>query len=276
MIRIHGDVVLITGVSSGIGKSIAAELPKLGYRVYGTSRTVTEAIRSNTSAAGGFLETIAGDVRSDASVQQVVRHVLDKEGRIDILINNAGIGIAGSIEDTSVAEALQQFDTNFFGAMRMCHAVLPVMREQKKGLIIQIGSVAGIISIPFQSMYSASKFALEAMIEALRMETREFGIRAVLVEPGDTRTGFTANRVSTSASNRNPAYQQHFEKAVKRMANDEQHGPEPIVVTNVVLKMLRKKNPPVRCVVGFSYKLICFLKRILPSRLVGMIVGSMY
>ena len=130
---------------------------------------------------------------------------MDKEGRIDVLINNAGFGISGAIEETSEEEAYSQFNTNFFGMHRMCRNVLPIMRKQRKGLIINIGSVAGLFSIPFQTMYSASKYAMECYTEALRMEVRDWGIRAVIIEPGDTRTGFTDNRYYCAESE-NTAY----------------------------------------------------------------------
>lgn len=273
---VHGKVVLITGASSGIGLNTASELMKQGYKVYGTSRKANGSTRTNSPAGDGFLEMIPLDVRNDESVQTGIRHVLDKEGRLDILINNAGMGIAGAIEDTSIDEARMQIETNFFGVVRMCRAVLPIMREQKKGLIITIGSVGGIFSIPFQAFYSCSKFALEALIESLRIETKEFGIRASLVEPGDTKTQFTANRVKAEQSKTNPAYRKHFEKALNRMIHDEENGPEPIVVTKCVLKILNKKNPPIRIIAGFNYKLMCFLKRILPARFVESVMASMY
>lgn len=273
---LHGNVVLITGASSGIGLNIATELMNLGYRVYGTSRKAEGNVRTDSPGGDGFLEMVRLDVCDDDSIQKAIQYVLDKEGRLDILINNAGIGIAGAIEDTSIEEAKIQLETNFFGVVRMCRAALPIMRQQKKGLIITTGSVGGIFSIPFQAFYSCSKFALEALVESLRIETREFGIRASLVEPGDTKTQFTANRVKTEQSNTNPAYRKHFEKALNRMIKDEENGPEPIVVTQCVLKILNKKNPPIRVIAGFNYKLMCFLKRILPARFVESVMASMY
>ena len=148
-------------------------------------------------------------------------YVMNKEGRIDVLINNAGFGLSGAIEETSADEAISQLNTNFFGVHRMCRNVLPIMRRQKKGLIINIGSVAGLFSIPYQSMYSASKYALEAYTEALRLEVRDFGIRAVIIEPGDTRTEFTENRFYTEESrDRLPPKMASIEK----MKKDEQAG----------------------------------------------------
>jgi len=276
MSHLYGDVVIITGASAGIGQATAQELMKDGYKVYGTSRKAKTGDRRIEPGSEGFLEMIPLDVTSDDSVRGAIAYVLEKEKRIDVLINNAGMGIAGAIEDTTLEEAQTQFATNYFGVLRMCRAVLPIMREQKKGLIVTVGSVAGIFSIPFQAQYSASKFAIEALMETLRMETRAFGIRAALVEPGDTKTSFTASRIFTAASKTNPAYQAHCKKAVERMAHDEQHGPEPIVVTRVIQNIIRKKNPPIRIVVGSSYKMLCFFKRLLPAGLVERILASMY
>src|SRR5258708_5663628 len=185
------SVVLVTGASSGIGAIAAAFLAERGYRVYAGAR-------SAVTAAG--VEPIALDVSDDASVTRAIEAILAKEGRLDILVNNAGFGIAGAIEDTSIDEARAQFDVNFFGVLRMCRAVLPAMRPRKAGYIVNIGSIGGLIAIPFQGFYSASKFALEGFSEALRLEVRPFGIHVVLIEPGDHRTSFTPNRRSTPHS----------------------------------------------------------------------------
>ncbi|MCM8711152.1 SDR family oxidoreductase [Clostridium sp. SYSU_GA19001] len=268
-------VVLITGASSGIGQAIANTLMEKGYRVYGTSRNIKEENIIKAKSGSGFLKMIPLDVRSDESVKAAVEYILQKEITIDILINNAGFGIAGSVEDTSPEEALSQFDTNFFGVLRMCRAVLPKMREQKQGLIINISSVAGLISIPFQSMYCASKYALEAMTEALRIEAKPFGIKVSLVEPGDTKTGFTQMRQYTAASY-NSAYNLAFLKSIKKMEKDEQNGPTPKLIVDAVLKIMNSKNPPIRIVAGFSYKTLVFLKRILPSRFVEFVVSRIY
>ncbi|MCR4435507.1 MAG: SDR family oxidoreductase [Clostridiales bacterium] len=278
---LYGSVVLVTGASSGIGKAIAEKLAMEGYKVYGTSRNQrlededSPVIRSG--AKGGFLKILKMDVCSEESVKRAVGHVIEREGTINILINNAGFGIGGAVEDTTAEEAFRQFDTNFFGVLRMCRNVIPVMRAQGKGLIINIGSVAGLISIPFQSMYSASKYAVEAMSEVLRMEVQPFGIKVTLIEPGDTKTGFTKNRQAAQAAEKNTSvYRDRYEKAINAMAVSEMNGPGPDKVVNVVLKVIEMKNPPVRKVVGVSYKLIVFLKRILPSRLVEFVVAKLY
>lgn len=277
MKKVYGNVVLITGASSGIGKAIAIKLANLGYRVYGTSRKKIDdkyEIISNTG--NGFFRLIQLDVCQDDSVQNAVKIVLEMEGTIDILINNAGYGIAGSVEDTSTIEAISQFDTNFFGVHRMCRVVLPIMRKNKRGIIINVSSVAGILTIPFQSMYSASKFALEAMTEALRSEVRTFGIRVVLVEPGDTNTGFTNSRQLVSDADDNSAYKEIFNRSINRMSKDEMNGPGPDIVAKVITRMLNRKYPPVRIAVGFQYKIIAAVKRFIPSRIVSFVVGRLY
>jgi short-subunit dehydrogenase len=175
------DVVLITGASSGIGQALAYTLMEKGYKVYGTSRGIKNEETIKAKNGSGFIKMIPLDVCSEVSVKNAVDYILQRELAIDILVNNAGFGIAGSVEDTSPEEALSQFDTNFFGVLRMIRAVLPKMREQKNGLIINVSSVAGLISVPYQSMYSASKYAVEAMTETLRLEVKPFGIRVSMV-----------------------------------------------------------------------------------------------
>ena len=275
----YGNVVLITGASSGIGKAIAEALMKNGLKVYGTSRKPGgNAGQSdpNASQNGGFLKMVQLDVCSEESVKKAVDEVIAQEGRIDILINNAGFGLAGAVEDTSPEEAYKQLNTNFLGALRMYRAVLPVMRKQKKGLIINISSVMGFISIPYQSMYSASKYALESMSEVLRMEVKPFGIKVVLIEPGDIHTGLTENREFVAACKNNSVYKEQCDKAIDSMAKSEMNGPPPTIVVKDIFRILKKRNPPIRVVVGFSYKLVAFLKRILPSRWVEFIVTKLY
>jgi len=271
--------VIITGASAGIGKATAELLMKKGFHVYGTSRKVTGNIDVNAAEdaqSGGFIRMISLDVTSEDSVNTAVESIISKEGHIDILISNAGIGIAGSIEDVSLSEADLQFDVNFFGTLRMIKAVLPYMREQGYGKIIAISSVAGAISIPYQAHYSASKFAVEGLIEALRHEIAPFGIKACLVEPGDTRTDFTKSRIVAKKASEDSPYYQRFKKSLARMEKDEQNGASPLEVANIIYKMITKKNPPVRVAVGFQYKLVLFLKRLLPARIQEKVIGILY
>jgi short-subunit dehydrogenase len=276
MQQLHGDVVLVIGASSGMGKAIAEALSNEGHRVYGTSRkAVFQNAEPTRNQAGGFLKMLPLDVCSEESVQVGLNYVQAQEGRIDILINCAGYALAGAIEDTTTEEAYQEFNTNFFGAHRVCRNIAPIMREQGGGLIINISSVAGLVAIPFQSFYSASKYALDAMTEALRLELKPFGIKVALISPGDTKTDFTKNRYFAKGSS-GSVYATTFERSVARMIKDEQSGPPPDGIVRAVQRIIRSKNPPVRIVVGPVNKLFAFVLRILPSRLISYIVGKMY
>lgn len=271
-----GKVVLVTGASSGIGKSVAELLAAKGCRVYGTSRKQYSQDVILTGTGSGFLKMLQLDVCSGESVQEAVDAVMAIEGRIDVLVNNAGMGIAGSVEDTSTEEAFRQFNTNFFGVHRMVRQILPIMRKQGQGLIINISSVAAQFAIPFQSMYSASKAAIEAMSEALRIEAAPYGVRVALVEPGDTKTGFTDSRQFVAAAGEESPYREKFTKSVHVMIKDEMNGPEPVVVARAVWKTMARKNPSVRVVVGLKYKVFVFLKRLVPARFMLFILSKMY
>src|SRR5437588_7395048 len=180
-------VALVTGVSSGIGNATARTLIGRGYRVFGTAR-------SESSPMPARVERVLLDVRDGASIEAGVREVLTKAGRIDLLVNNAGGGMVGAIEETSLEQAQRLFDVNFFGAVRMTQAVLPAMRAQRSGRIVFISSIVGFLPAPFMGFYAASKHALEGLAESLDHETRTLGIRAALVEPGFMRTNIGENR----------------------------------------------------------------------------------
>jgi short-subunit dehydrogenase len=277
MRRLYGDVILVIGASSGMGKAIAQELSQEGYKVYGTSRkAVFPHAAPERNLAGGFIQMIPLDVCSEDSVRAGFDYVVGIEGHIDILINCAGYAIAGAIEDTTPEEAYREFNTNFFGAHRVCRNIAPIMRKQGRGLIINISSVAGLVSIPFQSFYSASKYALDALTEALRLELKPFGVQVSLISPGDTKTEFTKNRVFAEGAAAESAYAGAFKRSVDRMIKDEQNGPPPDGIVRAVRRIINSKNPPVRIVVGPVNKLFAFLLRILPSRLISYIVGKMY
>jgi NAD(P)-dependent dehydrogenase (short-subunit alcohol dehydrogenase family) len=261
-------VVLVTGASTGIGACSATYLAKSGYRVYGGSRGAV-------TAPG--VEALTLDVADDASVAQVIETILAREGRLDVLVNNAGFGIAGAIEDTSIDEAREQFEVNFFGVLRMCRAALPTMRQQKTGYIVNIGSIGGLIAIPFQGFYSASKFALEGLSESLRLEVRPFGIQVVLIEPGDHRTSFTQNRRSTSASAAGSVYRDRFERAVARMALDEQGGPGPEGIARLLHKILNNPRPRLRYTAGpVAQRAAVWIKRTTPFAVMEKIMQDYY
>ncbi len=274
MKKLYGDVVLIVGASSGMGKAIAEFLAKEGFKVYGTSRKITEdkPLQANE---GGFIKMLQLDVCNQESITNAINFVQEIEGGIDVLINCAGFGLAGSVEDTTHEEAFMEFNTNFFGIHRMCRSVIPIMRKKGKGLIINISSTAGLVPVPYQAFYSASKFALEAMTEGMRTEVKPFGINVSLLEPGDTKTGFTKNRVLVKAS-KDSIYNKTLNSSIERMIRDEQSGPPPIGIVKNVKRIMLSNNPPVRIVVGPINKILAFLKRVLPSRLVVYIVSKLY
>lgn len=267
----YGSNVLITGASSGIGNATAHTLAKMGFHVYGISRRGGDDISYDT----GFLKMIKADVTNDESVSSAVEFVLNEAGSIDILINAAGTGICGAVDECNADDALMQMNTNYLGVIRMINAVVPHMRSRKSGFVINIGSVGGIFAIPFQSLYSSSKYAVEALTECLRIELKPFGVKACLVEPGDIKTNFTAARTYTEKA-KNSDYGEPFRKAIAQMEKDEQNGASPQIIANAIVKIIRKKNPPVRKVVGGMYSFFTFLKRILPARTVEFILTAMY
>jgi short-subunit dehydrogenase len=207
--------------------------------VFGTARSPRPA------AADGFA-TLTLDVTRDESVHACIAEVIRAAGRIDAVINNAGIGIAGAIEDTTTAEAQSQFDTNFFGLHRVCRAVLPHLRAQRAGTIINMSSLAGRIPLPFQAFYSATKFAIEAYTEALRMEVRPFGISVSMIEPGDFATSFTANRRMTNETIPASPYYQSATRAIATMAHDEQANQDLSPVIAAVETILHSRRPALR------------------------------
>jgi NAD(P)-dependent dehydrogenase (short-subunit alcohol dehydrogenase family) len=255
-----GKVVLITGASSGIGKTCCEYLAGLGMTIYGASRSLPDG-------DGGKFKTLRMDVTDDASVRDGIKKIQEQQGRIDVVVNCAGYGIAGAVEETSPQEAMAQFDTNFFGVHRVCRAVLPSMRQQKSGVIINVSSLAGLLAVPFQSFYSASKFAMEGMTEALRMEVRPFGIRVALIEPGDFKSDFPANRVNTTDSVKSNVYRELLERCVGVMREEEKNGKVPYPVARLVEKIISDPSPRLRYTVGpFEERLGPKLKSILPYR----------
>jgi short-subunit dehydrogenase len=260
-------VVLITGVSSGLGKHIAAYLVAKGFNVYGTSRR-------NIESADG-MTVLNMDVTDPVSIQKAVGILLEKEGRIDALVNNAGMGLSGAIEDYSDEEAHREMETNFYGTFYTTRAVLPAMRQQKSGTIINISSLGGLMGLPFQGFYSASKFAIIGLSEALRMELKQFNIKVVNVNPGDHQTQFTANR-KIIAKTTSP-YAQQLQKTISIIEKDEHSGLQPIAVAKKIYSILKKKNPHTGYVVSsFEQKLTPPIKAILPGSWFSKILEGHY
>jgi len=267
MAKVKNQVALVVGASSGVGKVCANYLVSQGYTVYGSSR------KANYGDVIDDIHMLPIDVTDEDTITKAVNYIYEKEGGIHVLINCPGYGLAGSIEDTSTEEAEKIFKTNFFGVMACCRAVLPIMRAQRDGLIINISSVAGFIAIPYQAMYSSSKYALEAMTEALRIEVKPFNIRVSLIAPGDMKTNFVREYTVKSHDS---VYKERCTKAVQAMIESEHKGPGPEVVLKELKKILYKRNPAIRRVVGFQYKLIAFLIRLLPKKLVHYVVEKLY
>jgi NAD(P)-dependent dehydrogenase (short-subunit alcohol dehydrogenase family) len=263
-------VVLITGASSGIGAACAARLAADGQRVFGTTRALAPA-----TPAG--IEWLTLDVRDDASVANAVRQAIDAAGRIDVLVNNAGFGIAGAVEDTTPEDLLRQLDTNLLGPLRLLRAVVPHMRERGRGRIVQISSLAGRIGVPFQGAYSASKFALEGLSESLALELRPHGIDVVLVQPGDVRSGFGAARRWTDEARANPVHRERAARAVAAMEHAERTGPPPERVAALVARIVAARRPRLRYVCATPLERSALvLQRLLPGRVFEAIVRAAY
>ena len=225
------EVVLITGASSGIGKVTAEYLADKGYIVYGTARKVNNAPKNFT--------LLPMDVRDEKSVQNAINQVIDKEKRLDILINNAGVGISGAVEEIPMDELQNIFQTNFFGAINVIKSVLPIMRNHRKGLIINITSIAGYMGLPFRGAYSASKGALELITESIRMEVKKFNIDAVCVAPGDFATDIASRRYHTPVFENSP-YKEAYQKSLNLMNKDVNSGQNPILMAEKIFKIIKK------------------------------------
>jgi NAD(P)-dependent dehydrogenase (short-subunit alcohol dehydrogenase family) len=252
---------VVTGASSGLGAATAVHLAAAGYRVYAASR---RGIVDHAAAAGTLIP-LTMDVDDDASVGGAIEAVWQAEGRIDALVNCAGFGIAGAIEDTPLAMAQAQFNTNVFGVLRVCRRVLPLMRRAGAGVIVNVTSIAGELALPFQGLYSASKFAVEGLSEALHAEVRPFGIDVVLVQPGDFRTGFTAAR-RLAAPGDSP-YAERVRQAIAIAARDENAGADPQRVASLIARIVASRRPRLRYVVGPSaQEWLMRLRYVLPGR----------
>lgn len=262
-------VALITGASSGIGKATAELLADRGYRVYGTSRK--PELQENK------FTMLMMDVTEPVSIINAVSIILDREKGIDVLINNAGMGIGGAVEETEITLAQKQMNIVFWGGVQVTRFVLPIMRENKKGLIINMSSVGGKIGLPYQGFYSAAKFALEGVSEALSMEVKPFGIKVVLVEPGDMATRFTANREWAVNENIPSPYLNQLKITRECIEKDETGGKDPSMVAKKILCIIRKKNPRFRYVVSDPLeKLAPALKNVIPFRLFEKLIASHY
>lgn len=258
-IKKHQKVAVVTGSSSGIGLETALHLARNGFKTYATMRNTnkSDAIKQRSESENLSIEIIQLDVIDDISVKNAINTIVEKEGRIDVLVNNAGYGLVGAVEDLSSEEIKNQFDTNVFGVFRTIREVLPTMRKQKSGRIITISSIAGFMGMPVFSAYASSKFAVEGLIESLRHEVSQFGIHACVVEPGMIKTSIIESAPVAKKSIENLAYSeiaQGFGKAMEEMIKNKSSPPS--VVAEAVLIAATSENPETRYTAGEDAKMI--------------------
>lgn len=262
-------VVFITGASSGIGKSIGEYLSQKNYIVYGTSRNPERYPEAK-------IQLLPLDVADRASIDKAIAEVIEKENRIDVLINNAGAGITGALEEIPASEIQRNFQTNLFGPIEVIKAVLPQMRAQKSGLIINITSIAGYMGLPYRSVYSASKGALELITEALRMEVKQFGVKITNVAPGDFATNIAQGRYHAPLT-QGSAYEKSYGKTLALMDAHVDSGSNPIEIAQAIYKIINTPNPKIHYKIGaFLQKFSIVLKRVLPDRMYEKMLMNHY
>ncbi len=262
-------VVLITGGSSGIGKSMGEFLTEKGFKVYGTSRNPEKYQNSK-------FPILALDVKDNGTIKQTVSEIISKENRLDVVINNAGAGITGPIEEIPEAEIKNNFETNFFGPINVIKAVLPQMRKQNSGLIINITSIAGYMGLPYRGVYSASKGALELLTEAFRMELKDFNIEMTNVAPGDFATNIAAGRYHAPLLDDSP-YKRPYGNTLKLMNEHVDSGSNPNLMAEAVYNIINTPKPKGHYKVGeFMQKFSIVLKRILPDKMYEKLLMGHY
>jgi NAD(P)-dependent dehydrogenase (short-subunit alcohol dehydrogenase family) len=265
-----GKVILVTGASSGLGLATAKALAAKGHKVYGTSRDIKRI-------SGASFTPLQMDVTDDASVKSAVDTIVKAEGRIDVLVNNAGNGITGPLYAMPVEAAKKQFEVNFFGVVRVSSAVLPLMIENKQGLIINVSSLAGLFGLPYQGLYSASKFAVEGYSESLRMELQNTGVRVSVLNPGDFKTDFTGNREKLPFPLKNEQLQKEYEAAVAAMEKDESIGASPDKLAEKICSIVAKSKPAHSYLVGaIGQTIVPTLKAILPGGIFVKLMNDHY
>ncbi len=262
-------VVLITGASSGLGKSVANYLQEKNYKVYGTSRNPDKV-------TGVSFEMVQLDILDDVSIEKAIDIVVKKEGKLDVLINNAGKGIMGALEDTPMEEIKKAFDTNFFGVISIIKKVLPVMRKQKSGLVINITSIAGYSGLPFRGIYSSSKCALEILTESISMEVKKFGVNVINVAPGSFATNIASGRYYTPVKD-DSAYKETYSLSLKVADEYVDKGLDPQVMATSIHKIIETKNPKIHYkIAAFMERFSIVLKRVLPDRVYEKLIMNHY
>lgn len=262
-------IIFITGASSGIGRAMAEFLHQKGYKVYGTSRNPQQYPESK-------VKLVALEVTDVGSIRKAVEQVIEIEGKIDVLINNAGAGITGALEEIPSEEIKRNFGTNLFGPIEVIKAVLPQMRKQKSGLIINITSIAGYMGLPYRSVYSASKGALELITEALRMEVKQFGIEVTNIAPGDFATNIAQGRYHTPVI-QGSDYEKSYGKNLELMNAHVDSGSDPIQMAEAVYRVINTSKPKIHYKVGaFLQKFSIVLKRVLPDKIYEKMLMNHY
>ena len=243
-------IAIVTGSSSGIGFETALDLAREGYFTYATMRNTKkgDTIKEIAKKENLNLETLELDVDKEESVKNAINKIVKEKGRIDILVNNAGYGLFGCLEDISMEELKAQFETNFFGVVRVSQAVIPVMRKQKSGIIVNVSSVAGKIGFPVSPGYISSKFAIEGLSESMRYELSPFGINLIIIEPGVIKTNFMSSTKKSQKSD--PAYKDITNKVIMGITMMSEMGTPAKEVANTIIKAIKSENPLPRYVVG--------------------------
>lgn len=261
-------VVIITGASSGFGKATAELLAAKGYTVYGLCR---RPLQHDT------ITYMQADVRDPESVTRCVENIYDREGCIDVLVNNAGMGIGGALELATQEEIKVQMETNFMGCVNLCQKVLPYMRKHGHGKIVNLSSIGGVMGLPYQGFYSASKFAIEGFSEALSAEVKGFGISVSMVEPGDFATNFTASRKNSEATASDPVYGPIFKRSLSIIEKEENGGLKPEKLAKTILHIVECRRPRLRYVVAnLEQRLSVLLKHLLPGNCFVNILRDYY
>jgi len=261
-------VIFITGITSGFGRAMAAQLNADGHKVYGTHRRDCEQIPGVTY--------IRADVQDEDSLKNAINCVIGLEGQIDTLISNAGMGIGGPLEFTSIEDAQRQMDVNFMGMVRLMNLVVPVMRQQRHGHIICISSIGGLMGLPYQGMYSASKYAIEGYCQTLRLELHQLGIHVTVINPGDFHTSFTSQRKKVIPETVADAYP-GYARSMQSIENDEHSGLKPEYLARRISRIVQKRHPRNRYIIATPVqKASVLLKTILPAKWFDRILGAYY
>jgi len=263
-------VVLITGTSSGFGKLIAKKLSDFGYKVYGTCRNSKKYQKPKK------YKLLSCDITNPSDLKSIVKYIIDKEKKIDILINNAGTGFTGPIEEISTESLIKTFETNLFGHMKLIQLVVPIMRKNNSGLIINITSIAAYNSIPYIGVYSSTKASLKIIGESLNMELKSFGIKVVNIAPGDYKTNAIDNRNDTKI-NKNSPYYNSYNSLINKWDSNMKDSRDPNEISNLVFRVINTPNPKINYIIGgFLQKISIKLRKILPEKIYQKLIMNHY